>query len=43
MTLESNFTRLPTSVKPIHYELELRPNLIDFTFNGSVTIDVEVT
>jgi hypothetical protein len=43
MTLESSFNRLPKSIKPINYELELRPNLINFTFNGSVTIDVEVT
>ncbi|XP_060073379.1 aminopeptidase Ey-like [Ylistrum balloti] len=39
-------TRLPTSVKPLHYELNLRPEMYNdkpetFTFNGTVAIKVE--
>jgi aminopeptidase 2 len=42
MTSDSNFTRLPTSVRPINYELELQPNFDDYTFIGSVVIDINV-
>lgn len=34
--------RLPTHVKPIHYEITLEPNFETFTFNGLVIIQVEV-
>lgn len=32
--------RLPQRVKPTHYELVIRPNLDDFTFEGQVDIDL---
>ncbi|XP_033739761.1 aminopeptidase Ey-like [Pecten maximus] len=39
-------TRLPTSVKPLHYNLHLRPEMYNnrpetFTFNGTVAITIE--
>lgn len=34
--------RLPTCVIPKHYDLHLSPNLTEFTFTGSVDIDVTV-
>jgi len=34
--------RLPRAVIPHHYALEIRPNLQDNTFTGTVTIDAEV-
>ncbi|KAI4901681.1 hypothetical protein NFI96_029218 [Prochilodus magdalenae] len=34
--------RLPASVRPVHYEISLRPNLTTMTFNGRVTINLEV-
>lgn len=33
---------LPTNVKPHHYDLEVEPNFKDFTFNGTVKIDLEI-
>jgi hypothetical protein len=42
MIVESNFNRLPTTVRPINYDLELQPDLSNFTFNGRVVIDVDV-
>ncbi|KAF2033830.1 hypothetical protein EK21DRAFT_108620 [Setomelanomma holmii] len=33
---------LPTNVKPIHYDLTLEPNFEDFTYEGKVTIDLDV-
>lgn len=33
---------LPTNVKPLHYDVVLEPNFEDFTFNGTVAIDVEI-
>ena len=39
----TTFCRLPTSVKPSHYELELEPDLENFTFNGSVDIHIVVS
>ena len=34
--------RLPTNVVPRHYQLEIRPDLVAATFDGEVTITVEV-
>ncbi|KAJ5287790.1 hypothetical protein N7478_003476 [Penicillium angulare] len=33
---------LPTNVKPLHYDLTLEPNFEKFTYNGTVTIDLNV-
>ena len=33
---------LPTNVKPNHYDLELTPNLSDFTFSGVVKIECAI-
>ncbi|KZF24783.1 hypothetical protein L228DRAFT_245796 [Xylona heveae TC161] len=33
---------LPTNVKPVHYDLTLEPNLEDFTYKGTVIIDLDV-
>lgn len=33
--------RLPKTVKPIHYDINLKPNLSDFTFQGEVRIQYE--
>lgn len=33
---------LPTNVKPIHYTLELEPDLTTFITHGSVTIELDV-
>ncbi|OQD81257.1 hypothetical protein PENANT_c028G06029 [Penicillium antarcticum] len=34
---------LPTNVKPVHYDLTLEPNFEKFTYEGTVSIDLEVT
>lgn len=34
--------RLPASISPLHYSLNLHPNLTTFTFAGDVTIDLQV-
>ncbi|KAF2832170.1 hypothetical protein CC86DRAFT_400942 [Ophiobolus disseminans] len=33
---------LPTNVKPLHYDLTLEPNFEDFTYEGTVVIDLDV-
>jgi aminopeptidase 2 len=33
---------LPTNVKPVHYDLTLEPNFDDFTYEGTVVIDLDV-
>uniref|UniRef100_A0A3P9IH36 Aminopeptidase n=1 Tax=Oryzias latipes TaxID=8090 RepID=A0A3P9IH36_ORYLA len=37
------FVRLPTDVYPVNYGLSLKPDLIDFTFEGKLEASVEVT
>ena len=36
------FVRLPTDVFPVNYGLFLKPDLIDFTFEGKLEAAVEV-
>lgn len=36
------FERLPNSVKPTHYNLVITPDLKAFTFQGEVSIQIEV-
>ena len=36
------FERLPANVIPVNYALQLTPDLQQFTFTGTVTIDVQV-
>ncbi|KAI9794864.1 MAG: Aminopeptidase 2 mitochondrial [Peltula sp. TS41687] len=33
---------LPANVKPVHYAVTLEPNFDDFTYEGTVTIDLDV-
>uniref|UniRef100_A0A6G1SDN0 Aminopeptidase n=1 Tax=Aceria tosichella TaxID=561515 RepID=A0A6G1SDN0_9ACAR len=35
--------RLPTNIKPVHYDLHLKPNFEDFTFTGKVAITYKAT
>merc|ERR1712127_1024283 len=37
-----DFERLPKTIKPVHYKLDLIPNLQDFSIKGSETIDLKV-
>jgi len=39
----TKFERLPKNVLPVNYDLELEPDLKNFTFNGRAVIDVQVT
>lgn len=36
------FERLPADVRPVNYGLCLKPDLIDFTFEGKLEATVEV-
>ena len=38
----ATFERLPKNVVPVNYDLELEPDLVNFTFKGRSTIDVDV-
>lgn len=42
MAKSNEFQRLPSTVVPKHYNLELNPDLIGFTFTGKVSIKIEV-
>ncbi|XP_075438209.1 puromycin-sensitive aminopeptidase-like protein [Ascaphus truei] len=37
------FERLPADVRPVNYGLCLKPDLIDFTFEGKLEAAVQVT
>ena len=34
---------LPKNIKPLHYQLELKPDIHNFTFSGNETIDVSIS
>lgn len=36
------FERLPATVRPTHYVLELLPDLKELIFVGNVSVDIEV-
>ena len=40
--LKKPFQRLPTGIVPFHYEIYLRPNLVDLVFTGNVNIELDV-
>ena len=42
-TMKPEFERLPKSVSPSHYELQLQPDLINFTFAGSSKTSIKVS
>jgi len=37
------FARLPKSVKPVLYDLFLKPDLQNFTFEGKETVSINVS
>ncbi|WEW59530.1 Aminopeptidase 2 mitochondrial [Emydomyces testavorans] len=41
-SVAANREVLPTNVKPVHYDLTLEPNLENFTYEGTVVIDLDV-
>src|SRR5258707_7902274 len=41
-TLETTPGKVPKTVIPIHYDIDLQPNLAALTVNGSAIIDIEV-
>lgn len=43
MTERQPFERLPADVRPLNYALCLRPDLVDFTFEGKLDAAVQVT
>lgn len=42
-TMKPTFERLPKNVTPSHYELQLQPDLINFTFAGSLKTSIKVS
>ena len=43
MSNQVEFKHLPLTVLPVNYAVTLKPNFNDFTFDGSITIDLEVS
>lgn len=43
MSNSTQFSRLPSNVVPVHYDLEIKPNLEKFTFEGKVAVNFEVS
>lgn len=39
---EAAFQRLPLNARPVHYDVTIKPNFDDFTFEGVESIDMEV-
>lgn len=42
MSNSAQFSRLPSNVVPVHYDLEIKPNLEKFTFEGKVAVNLEI-
>ena len=42
MAQEASSARLPTNVVPSHYHLTIRPEINEFTFSGSETVQLQV-
>ena len=42
MSKTCKFQRLPKSVTPINYDIELEPDLKEFTFKGRLIVDIQV-
>lgn len=41
--MPKEFARLPTNVKPIHYQVDLQPNLQNFEITGYTKIDLQIS
>ncbi|GAB0099066.1 Aminopeptidase [Sergentomyia squamirostris] len=42
MSRSKEFQRLPTHILPLHYDLELKPDLDKFVFTGKTTVKIQV-